>query len=115
MTIIRGISYPLNITNGSLQLSYDIETIRDAIFSVLETRPTERVWRADFGTPDFIFESIQNPEIVVSRIKVVLEEQISGVEFEVKGNIQEDGAMQVQIYWQINGTLQTPIDFELTG
>lgn len=113
MTLIRGITYPLTIKNGSLQLSQDIDTIRDAIFAVLEVRPGELIMRPSFGCPDFVFESVQNPQIVLSRIKVALEEQIPDVEFDLSGDINSDGALQVRINWKANEQMQPPIDFEL--
>lgn len=113
MVKVRGLAYPLQVFNGSLKLSEDFDTIRDAIFGVLETRPRERIWRADFGCPDFVFDAVQHPQAVLSRIKVALEEQIPDVAFEVMGNIQEDGAFNVRIEWSIDEVPQPPISLIL--
>ncbi len=113
MTTVRGLAYPLQVFNGSLKLSEDFDTIRDAIFGVLETRPKERIWHPDFGCPDFVFDAVQHPQAVLSRIKVALEEQIPDVAFEVTGNIQEDGAFNVRIEWSIDEVPQPPISLQL--
>lgn len=110
---LRGLAYPLQIKNGSLKLSQNYDTIRDAIFGVLETRPRERMWRADFGCPDFIFDAVQHPQAVLSRIKVALEEQIPDVQFKVLGSIQENGGFNVQIEWAVGEVPQSPISLEL--
>lgn len=113
MTKVRGLTYPLQVKNGSLKLSEDFDTIRDAIFSVIETHPGERIIRQRFGCPDFIFEAVAHPQAVLARIQVALEEQIPDVEFEVSGSIDEDGVMSVTIKWSIDEIPQPPISLEL--
>lgn len=113
MPTVRGLAYPLTAKNGSLALSEDYSVIRDAIFSVLETRPGERVLRVRFGSPDFIFDSVAHPQGILSRIQTALEEQIADVEFAVTGSIGDDGAFSVKVEWQVEGNLQAPIEFVL--
>jgi phage baseplate assembly protein W len=113
MTKLRGLAYPLQVFNGSLKLSEDFDTIRDAIFGVLETRPTERIMRSQFGCPDFIFDAVTQPQVVLSRIKVALVEQIPDVGFEVTGNIKEDGGFNVRIEWSIADVPQPSISLVL--
>ncbi|MBW4670429.1 MAG: GPW/gp25 family protein [Cyanomargarita calcarea GSE-NOS-MK-12-04C] len=112
-TILRGLAYPLQISNGSLKLSEDLDCIRDAIFTVLEVRPGELVMRQQFGCPDFVFDAVQHPQAVLSRIKVALEEQIPDVEFEVTGNVEESGVFNVRIEWSIDEIPQPPISLNL--
>ncbi len=113
MATLRNLAYPLTAKNGSLALSEDYSVIRDAIFSVLETRPGERVLRVRFGSPDFIFDSVAHPQGILSRIQTALEEQIVDVEFSVTGSIGDDGVLPVRIEWSVNGQLQAPIEFIL--
>lgn len=113
MATLRTLTYPLAVKNGSLALSEDYSTIRDAIFSVLETRPGERIMRSRFGSPDFIFDAVAHPQAVLSRIQTALEEQIADVTFEVTGSIDDDGAFSVRIEWEVEGNLQAPIEFVL--
>lgn len=113
MTKLRGLAYPLQVFNGSLKLSEDFDTIRDAIFGVLETRPTERIMRPSFGCPDFIFDAVAQPQVVLSRIQVALEEQIPDVSFGVTGSIQEDGGFSVRVEWSVGEVPQPPISLVL--
>ncbi|MBH8566706.1 GPW/gp25 family protein [Nostoc sp. CENA67] len=113
MTKLRGLAYPLQVFNGSLKLSEDYDTIRDAIFGVLETRPGERVMKQQFGCPDFIFDAVAQPQVVLSRIQVALEEQIPDIEFTVTGDIQEDGGFAVRVEWSIGEVSQPPISLIL--
>ncbi len=114
MVLRRGISYPLTIINGGLAVSTDFDLIKEAIFSVLETRIFERVMRPQFGTPSFIFETIQDPNVICEQIRISLVTQIPEVEsFNVTGSISEDGIMQVQIFWGVDGIDQPPIGYRL--
>lgn len=113
MPSLRTLRYPLAVKNGSLALSEDYNTIRDAIFSVLETRPGERVLQPRFGSPDFIFDAVGHPQAVLSRIQTALEEQIADVNFEVTGAIDDSGAFSVRVEWEVEGNLQAPIEFVL--
>lgn len=115
MTILRTLAYPLAVKNGSLALSEDFDTIRDAIFSVLETHPGERLFRVRFGSPDFVFNAVQHPQAILSRIQTALEEQIPDVEFAVSGDVKDDGAFNVQINWTVEQVPQAPIQFTLQG
>ena len=73
---LQSIKYPLTITNGSLAFSSGISIIIDRIFSVLETRPHERVEYPNYGTPSFIFDTVNNVTLILARIEVALLEQI---------------------------------------
>jgi len=73
---LQSIKYPLTITNGSLVFSTNIDIIVDRIFSVLETRPHERVESPNYGTPSFIFDTVNNVTLILARIEVALLEQI---------------------------------------
>ena len=76
INMLRAIKYPLTITNGSLAFSTDVDIIVDRIFSVLETRPGERLEQNSYGTPSFIFDTVNNVTLILARIEVALLEQI---------------------------------------
>lgn len=110
----KGISYPLQLVNGGLKTSTDFDLIREAIASILETRLGERIMRLEFGTPSYIFESVQKPEVICEQIRIALVTQISEVDsFQVGGEINEDGVMQVRILWTVESIQQPPIQYQL--
>lgn len=115
MTVIRSLSYPLTLQNGTLKTSTDYDVIRERIFQILETRPLERVMQSRYGTPDFVFNTYPTVAIVVERITIALETQIEGVEFGVSGTLNEDGTCQITIAWAIDAIPQPPIQYRLTA
>lgn len=94
-------TYPLQIdANGSLKLSHGTNCDRDAIFSVLETRPGERVARPRYGTPDFVFESVARSVTIPGQVEAALTDQIGTVQqFEVQGQIGDEGILDLAIAW----------------
>ena len=74
---LRSIQYPLTLINGSLAFSTDVAIIIDRIFSVIETRVGERIEHPiSYGTPSFIFDTVNNVTLILARIEVALLEQI---------------------------------------
>ena len=67
MASIRGLAYPLRIENGNLAVSSDLVSVEDQIISVLETRPFERVMRANYGFDPGIFDTME-PNAINARI-----------------------------------------------
>jgi uncharacterized protein len=94
-------AYPLRVdANGRLVLSHDEDCDRDAIFSVLETRPGERIERPRYGTPDFVFESVARSVTIPGQIEAALTDQIGTVQqFEVSGEIADEGTLDLTIAW----------------
>jgi len=109
MAIVTSLSYPLQIKDGGLQVSSDVDVIRESIYSVLETRPYERVMRPNYGTPDFIFDSYNNNRIVAELTRIQLERQLPGVDFEVTGTIDDTGTARLTIQWAVSDVSQTAI------
>ena len=115
MTDIRGLSYPLKISNGSLNLSTDAQLVEERIISVLETRPFERIMRADYGLPDDTFETMQ-PAAIDAKISNAIVEQVGGIQdLSVSGNWTsgEDGVYSVTISYSVAGDLQPPLNLSL--
>lgn len=114
MALRRGYSYPFQIEGGSLKLSEDLDLTREAIQQVLETIPLERVMRANYGTPDYVFSATPLP-VIIERIRISLETQIPEVaSFEITGSINDDGTVSLSIGWYVADVLQPPILYRLT-
>lgn len=112
---IRGLSYPLRLINGGLAVSTDLDLIKESIFSVLETIPSERVMQYTYGTPHLVFDSVPSFGVVLETIRQALESQIPEVDrFDISGNIDEDGIGRVEILWTVNDLPQVPIQYQLT-
>ena len=105
--MIKAIQYPLTITNGSLSFSTDVNIIVDRIFSVLETRPTERLEQNSYGTPSFIFDTVNNVTLILARIEVALLEQIPELkQLNLSGSVS-DNVITVAIEFSYQETLKT--------
>lgn len=116
MTIRRGFSYPLQVDNGGLKLSEDADLVAEAIYSVLETRIGERVWRPrSYGTPDYCFSAVSNAAFIPARMEVALQEQVTDPdEFQVIGAFNEtEGTVFVDLRYTLNKIEQPPIQFVL--
>jgi hypothetical protein len=115
MTSVRGLLYPLQVSNGQLVLAEDEAIVEQQIISVLETRPFERIMRADYGLPDNIFETM-NPAAIDSKISEAILEQVGGIDdLSVKGSWTggDNGIYAVNILYSVRGTLQPPLSLSL--
>lgn len=115
MTQIRGLAYPLQVSNGGLQLAEDESIVEQQIISVLETRPFERIMRADYGLPDNVFETI-NPAAINSKISEAILEQVGGIsDLSVDGAWTggDNGIYAVTITYSVRGALQPPLTLSL--
>jgi hypothetical protein len=117
MTEVRGLAYPLQIENGRLKLAEDADLIEQSIVSALETRPFERVMRADYGLADNIFE-ILKPDAIDAKLSEAITEQVSGVDdLSVRGNWVngENGEYAVEITYSVSGKPQAPLRLSLAA
>jgi len=115
MPNIRGFTYPLQVENGSLMLAEDASIVEQQIVSVLETRPFERIMRAEYGLPDDTFETL-NPSAIDSKISEAILEQVGGVsDLSVRGSWTggENGLYVIDILYTVNGTPQPPLTLSL--
>lgn len=117
MVIRRGFTYPMATDgNGSLALSTDDDyaLVYEAIYSVLETRPKERIMRNRYGTPDYSFSVVADASFIPSRIRFSLTEQVADPDsFDVQGAYSEDGLMSIAVTPTINSVEQPPVRFTL--
>ena len=116
MAFIRGLSYPLGVSNGQLTLSQDFQLVEQHIVSVLETRPFERVLRADYGLKDQIFDTL-NPQEIDSYIILSIQEQVPEVtDLEISGDWErkaDQGTYNVTLQYRVNGVPQPPLNLSL--
>ena len=101
MAIRSTLQYPLSASQGRLLLSQDSNIERDAIFSVLETRPHERVMRPlSYGTEDYIFSSIASNSLIPTRVQSALRNQIANLaSVQVTGDVSDSGVQTLSIEW----------------
>ena len=115
MTSIRGLSYPLQVKNGRLQLVADDSIVEQQIISVLETRPYERVMRADYGLPDYVFETMRPTEINARIFEAITTQVASVDDLSVTGNWDsgDGGLYAVSITYSVRGVPQPPLNLSL--
>lgn len=115
MPNLRGIAYRLAVKDGQLVTHTDLDLILDHIMSVLETEPYERIARAGYGTPDFLFTSVRDINLIAQWVRQCLEREIPDVVFGVQGAMSDDGAGVLQVQWAVNGQPQSPLLFRLAS
>ncbi|MDF5718219.1 MAG: hypothetical protein PUP93_31215 [Rhizonema sp. NSF051] len=101
MAICSTLQYPLGASQGRLLLSQESNIEKDAIFSVLETRPHERIMRPlSYGTEDYIFESITSQSLIPIRVQSALRNQIANLgSVQVTGAVSDSGVQTLDIEW----------------
>jgi hypothetical protein len=115
---VRGISYPLTVSNGNLVVSTDYDLVTQQIRSVVETRYYERVMRAEYGIGDYVLE-ILDPSVVCSSIQYSILQIVEGLtDLSVIGDWKtggEDGLFILAITYSVNGVPQPPLTFTLAN
>jgi hypothetical protein len=115
---VRGITYPLTVSNGNLSTSTDFALVTQQIRSVLETRYYERVMRADYGIGDYVLE-VMDPGQINSAIQYSILQNVEGLsELSVLGDwITEgdDGVYKVFINYSVGGVPQPSLTFSLAN
>jgi len=115
---IRGITYPLTVSDGNLATSVDYALVSQQIRSVIETRYYERVMRADYGIGDYVLE-ILDPTQINSAIQTSIYENVNGLTgLSVVGDWITDGdngLYTIYIEYEVNGVPQPPLNFTLAN
>ena len=117
MTVYRGLAYPLEVKDGQLVLSSDIAITEQNILEVLETRPSERVMRVDYGFDPKIFNTLE-PNAINARINRAISTYVPSVShLEVVGNTQDldSGNYQVTLKYKVNGVPAPPLTLNLSS
>ena len=115
---VRGLTYPLTVTNGNLATSTDYDRVTQQIRSVLETRYYERVMRASYGIGDYVLE-VLDPGQINSAIQYSILQNVEGLsELSVQGDWiseGEDGVYKVVINYAVTGATQAPLNYTLAN
>lgn len=115
---VRGIAYPLTISNGNLAISTDYDLITQQIRSVVETRYFERAMIANYGIGDYVLE-VLNPGQINSAIQYSIQQNVSGLsQLSVTGDWQtsgDNGLYNIFIEYATNGVPQPPLRFSLAN
>lgn len=94
---MRGLSYPLKVVNGSIQLSSEDVYIRDQVQSYVETLPGERVFWRDYGCSLEVFEAFSGD---ISKIINALNYDLSqwiDASLSSNYNYTESGSLDIEI------------------
>jgi phage baseplate assembly protein W len=70
----QGVKYPLSASNGKLELSYGEQAVLEAVTSICQTQPGERVMNPPYGADTAAFEPV-NPERAAYLIQDTILEQ----------------------------------------
>lgn len=117
MTVYRGLKYPLEVKDGRLLTVNDIDITEQNILEVLETRPTERVMRVDYGFDPKIFNTLE-PNAINARIARAVTTYVPSVsQLEVIGNMNnlDSGTYQVTLKYKVNGVPAPPLTINLSA
>ena len=104
----RTLTYPLALDGkGNLAVSSGSEAIKQQVVSVLQTRPYERAYRADYGFDDKIFDIVE-PNAINARIIKSIEDNVKGVHNVRVVHVStpselDDGVYRVQILYEVEG------------
>lgn len=102
---LSGFTYPLQTDgNGGLSLSTNSDRIEQQIIEILDTRINERVLRVEFGTNDYLFDSLSE-SVIEAQLQRILEQYIRNTELSVKVYINDDGECDVRIAYAYKGGL----------
>lgn len=115
---IRGIKYPLEISNGNLAVSTDYDIKAQEIRSVIDTRFFERIMRADYGVGEYTL-GIINPGLINSDFQRAINENVEGLSsLSVEGDwlsSGDDGIYKVRVRYAVSGVPQPPIEYSLAN
>ena len=116
MAVVRGFAYPLQLgSDGQLMLAQDLSVVEQNILSVIETRPFERVMRADYGFDPGIFDTME-PTAINARIWLAVTTYCPAVsDLTVEGGIAtaDNGMYNAVLKYKVNGTQAPPLNLSL--
>lgn len=116
MTTIRGILYPLQLTeDGSLRTAEDAELIRGHIYSAIETYKLERIMQPQYGLPNLIFTSVNDLPVILERIRISLKSAVSDCDFKIVGEIADEGDLKIHLNWALGNITMPPIQYRITN
>ena len=119
----KSIAFPIRFQSGtgSLALSSGNQRTKEQIIEILTTRYLGRILRPEFGTEEFIFTSISDPNVVSTKVKFALDTYLSSnIVTEVSSQIFSDGRVELDINFtdsntNSQGNLQTEFNLASIG
>jgi phage baseplate assembly protein W len=96
---MKGIIFPLTISNGKLAVASEAELYKGYILSWLQTFPRERVMRPSYGMQDYLFETHSDLSLITTSIKSGLNRYVPEIDLDVQGSINDQGQTEINIYW----------------
>lgn len=113
MATIRSIQFPLALDGNNLATSTDADVVRNAIMHVLSIQPGEYLQRPFYGTPQRLFDSIQNAPEIIRDVETRLRNQVGAdyptASFRCTGGLGEDGLLDIRIEWELGSIPQLAI------
>lgn len=103
--VLRGLSYPLQIENGTLKIESGVKRVEQAILEVLETRIGERVGNPFLGIRELLFETIAE-DVEAQKIKqqlLAFIPYLSSEQLSVRMSMGEDGQCYVSVRYAVEG------------
>lgn len=102
---LQGLKYPLELDGkGGIKLSSNYDRIGEAIREVLDTRIGERVYRPFFGTPEFLFEAIDEYVLAQSLRSRLLSSLPFLSTLSVNVALREDGTANIAVLYSVEGS-----------
>lgn len=104
-----GLTFPIQLDpqNGSLKLSTGTQRIQEQILEILTTDFLSRVLRPEFGSEQFLFQSLTNPEVLAARVQFSLRRYLSvNIVINVTARITVAGTVKLNIRFFDNSTSQ---------
>ncbi len=98
---LSSFKYPLEIDTdtGSLKMSIDESVKQNNIRCLIETVIGERIFRPDYGTPIYLFEIVNNPNLIKYKIEQIILKYVSNVSLKIESRINANGELLIIIYW----------------
>lgn len=109
---MKSITFPLTLIDGDLAVDQDAtEIIQSEILSILQTRKHERVFRQNYGTPNFLLRKLDINYLLIE-INAALQISLVGLGFaqvvvDVSSNISElqQGLVNLIISYKVGDAL----------
>lgn len=101
--MIQDVQFPLRIANGDIAVVSNEELIKSQILLYITTLVGELVWDRNYGVPNYLFQSRGNIRRDLAIIQTTLQKDIPTAFFNVRGDLDENGLLQIGINWDYNG------------
>lgn len=100
---MQGLIYPLRLSGGNLETTKNYaDLVRNAIYSGLQTKLDERVFRPTYGLDPQEFQIVHSVVIVLGIVRQTIVDALEGypdVTFEAKAAIADDGLMDILVIY----------------